>query len=142
MKGVTSRTKLKLLLAAVILSSVLCLLVIIRRRRHEKITDYTFFRDDNKYVSTYPDMGWAPLSLQPPGSSGTRSMLTPPWRSRKWRTSSLANTFLLGELSISVNIEFAKYEIYTCFTPYSAPDMKGAPPLPSYLATLLPVLAR
>ena len=48
MKGVTSRTKLKLLLAAVILSSVLCLLVIIRRRRHEKITDYTFFRDDNK----------------------------------------------------------------------------------------------
>ena len=48
MKGVTSRTKLKLLLAAVILSSVLCVLVIIRRRRHEKITDYTFFRDDNK----------------------------------------------------------------------------------------------
>ena len=48
MKGVTSRTKLKLLLAAVILSSVLCLLVILRRRRHEKITDYTFFRDDNK----------------------------------------------------------------------------------------------
>ena len=48
MKGVTSRTKLKLLLAAVILSSVLCLLVIIRRRRHEKITDYNFFRDDNK----------------------------------------------------------------------------------------------
>ena len=36
---------------------------------------------------------------------------------------------------------FTKY-IYTCFTPYSAPDMKGAPPLPSYLATLLPVLAR
>ena len=48
MKGATSRTKLKLLLAAVILSSVLCLLVIIRRRRHEKITDYTFLKDDNK----------------------------------------------------------------------------------------------
>ena len=53
MKGVTSRTKLKLLLAAVILSSVLCLLVIIRRRRHEKITDYNFFRDDNKYLSRH-----------------------------------------------------------------------------------------
>ena len=53
-------------------------------------------------------------------------MLTPPWRSRKWRTSLLANTFLLGELSTSVNKAFTKCD-YTCFTPYSAPRHEGRP---------------
>ena len=55
-------------------------------------------------------------------------MLTPPWRIRKWRTSLPANTFLLAELSTSVNIMY-KYIIYLiyCFTPYSAPRHEGRP---------------
>ena len=50
MKGISSKRKLQLLLSCVVVSSLLCLLVIIRKRtRHEKLTDYHFFKDDNRF---------------------------------------------------------------------------------------------
>ena len=45
---ITSKRKLQLVLVSLMVSSVLCLLVLYRRRRPEKLTDYDFFRDDNR----------------------------------------------------------------------------------------------
>ena len=50
MKGVSLKRKLQLLLLVLIISSVLCLLIIIKRKRHEKLTDYHFFKDENRYI--------------------------------------------------------------------------------------------
>ena len=47
--GVFSKQKLFLFLLALILFSMFFILMIIRRRKHEKLTDYTFMKEENRF---------------------------------------------------------------------------------------------
>ena len=47
--GVCCKQRLRLLLFIVTIVSVTCVFLIVRRRRHEKLTDYTFMKEENRF---------------------------------------------------------------------------------------------
>ena len=68
-------------------------------------------------------------------------MLILPTRSPNWRRSSLGNTFLPGELCTLVG-NTDQPSLSSPLTPSVCVDLKGAPPLLTFLKSLLPLLGR